>query len=206
MCWFAEGKGRVYATKSGWLSFWTFYSCCMCRMRKRTCLSIYSYASSFWARMRASLKRCFSEEKNFLTLHPSFCFWECSEPECLLTTHQWARSGEGLLYLFIAAHFFFLINFFSTLEPNHCIFHYRKCTLKEDLFSMLMLIFLRIIFICLGRDFVAFIVILCQTQSSLNSTLSIIPTPESPQGNNVLQEQQQTLSPKYHFISMSYTQ
>lgn len=110
-------------------------------------------------------------------------------------------------FIFIYCCSFFLLDqFFSTLEPNHCIFHYRKCTLKEDLFSMLMLIFLRIIFICLGRDFVAFIVILCQTQSSLNSTLSIIPTPESPQGNNVLQEQQQTLSPKYHFISMSYTQ
>lgn len=71
---------------------------------------------------------------------------------------------------------------------------------------MLTSIFLHIIFIHLGEDFVAFIVILCQTQSSLNSTLSIIPTPEGSQGNNVLQEEQQTLSPKYHFVCKSYTQ
>lgn len=213
MCWFVEGKGRVYATKSEWLSFWTFsVNICVGWGREHFYFYLFTHPQAtsgpgwepvwkdFFHKRRIPLPYILSPGSESSQNQKAF-----SQP-----INEQGQVKVFHIYLLLLIFFFLDQFFYSTLEPNHCIFHhYSKCTLKEDLFSMLTSIFLHIVFICLGGDFgdfVAFIVILCQTQRSLNSTLSTIPTPEGSQGNNVLQEQQQTLSPKYHFVCMSYTQ
>lgn len=139
--------------------------------------------------------------------HPvPFLGREASEPESLLTAHQWARSAEGLSYLFSTAPlFFFLVHFFFlTLGPNHCIIHHcSKTILKEDLPSMLTSAFLHIIFIGLRWDFLAVIVVLwSETQESLNPFLPNHYNSWRFPRKHYAQRTIANFEPEYHFVGV----